>query len=314
MAIEINNIQVNHDDHDIRLDRWFKRHYSKVAFALIAMLIRKGKIKLDGKRTHINTKIAEGQSISFPDLTRFEHKETNPKKQVKTNPEYIIDQVIYMDQDIIILNKPHGLASQDGTKVKLSLDQMLEHLKFGYEGKPKLVHRLDKETSGIMVIARTAKAAAQLSELLRTRNIKKQYIAILQGIPKLKNGRVNAPISKQKQGDFEKMSPDIKACPAVTEYHVLDNVGGTLSLVKLNLITGKTHQIRVHMQMLGCPILGDDKYNLKRNHLKDTKRKLHLHSYTIEFELFGKKYTFNADLPPHMIETIKNFGLNLTIE
>jgi 23S rRNA pseudouridine955/2504/2580 synthase len=313
MAIEINNIQVNHDDDGIRLDRWFKRHHPKVAFTLIAMLIRKGKIKVDGKRADINTKIAEGQSVTFPELTKFEQKETKPKKQVKTNPEDIIDQVIFMDQNLIILNKPHGLASQDGTKVTVSLDQMLEHLKFDYEDKPKLVHRLDRETSGIMVIARTAKAAAQLSELIRMRKIKKHYLAILQGMPELKSGKVNAPISKQKEDGFEKMSHDKKARPAVTEYRILDNVGDVLSLAELNLITGKTHQIRVHMQMLGCPILGDDKYNLKRNHLKDTERKLHLHSYTIEFEVFGKKYNFNADLPPHMVATMKNFGLNLPI-
>ncbi len=311
MANPLNNIKVKSDDEGIRLDRWFKRHYKHVPFGLVAKMIRKGIIKLNSKKADIAKTLQAGDEIRFPNFDI-----AAAPTQRKSNPELeriIIDSIIYKDQNIIVLNKPAGLAVQGGTKIAYSIDDLSECLRFESSERPKLVHRIDKDTSGILVLARKASVAAKLSEMFRIKQMKKFYLAILQGVPKPHKGKIDFPIMKEEKEGFEKVRRNNdKGQKSLTFYQVIDFTANNFSLVQFELVTGRTHQIRIHTSLIECPILGDDKYGSRDVTVPNLRDELHLHSYKMEFEFEGKIIKLKAEIPKPFRETLNTLGLSVS--
>jgi len=313
MANAMNISKVTNDDEGIRLDRWFKRHFKDVPFGMIAKMVRKGAIKVNSKKSDINVKLAEGDVILYPKFEIEDQPERPKTKSNKKIEQLIIDSILFKDDKIIVLNKPSGLAVQGGSKIPYSVDDLSDCLKFGYEDKPKLVHRLDKDTSGILVLARKANIAAKLSDIFKKKKLSKKYLAILNGVPKPHVGKIDIPLEKVQKNNFEKVRKTHNTLRrAVSFYRVLDFAERKIALVEFDLVTGRTHQLRVHSSLIDCPILGDTKYGYQDNVYGNIKDKLYLHAYKIEFELEGRVYKFKAQPHEDFKETLNTLGLNVT--
>jgi 23S rRNA pseudouridine955/2504/2580 synthase len=309
---------VTFEDDGIRLDRWFKRHHKDLSFGPVVKNVRKGLIRVNDKKIDISDKISTGDVISYPDFLDQQDKDKFIDKSIDTrinkpslkNIKLITDNIIYKDESIIVLNKPAGLAVQGGTKVVDSVDSLSEGLKFDCDEKPKLVHRLDKETSGILILARKTYIAAKFSEVFRSKAIKKTYIAIVNGVPKTRSGKIDIPIEKIKnRNNFEKVVESVAGKKSITYYEVLDHATDKYALLKLDLLTGRTHQIRTHLSSIDCPIIGDGKYGRRASIGGLIENKLYLHAYKISFCLEGKNYDFTAPPPPHFKNALSNLGL-----
>lgn len=313
MAPETKTVVIESEDHDIRLDRWFKRHEPHMQFSMLAKLMRKGKIRVDGKKQDPSFRITEGETLTYPIIHVADEDVVRVKAPMQNRYiDEINDAIIFMNDDIIVLNKPAGLAVQGGSKISISVDDLAEELKFEYDQKPKLVHRLDKETSGILVMARKTSVAAELSEMFRVKQISKKYLALVTGLPKPFEGKIDIPLEKvmNDKENFEKVDKSAKGKKAITYYKVLDYASDVMALVELDLITGRTHQIRAHMSLIGHPIFGDDKYG---DFESRQEKKLYLHSYKTEFEYKGEKFSFTADLPTHFKEKLSFVGLSTSV-
>lgn len=310
-------IKVLHDDADSRLDRWFKRHYPQVPFSIIARLIRKGQIKLNGKKADISTRIQENDELSFKEFSeeflnspKPENNYISRDKKLEYLIKDILASVIYKDNDILVINKPAGLAVQGGTKIRYCLDDLTPHLQFDAEIKPKLVHRLDRETSGIIILARNHRAAKDLANMFAKRNISKSYIALVNGCPRPFEGKIDLPLEKLHSGKIERMEKSDSGKKAITKYRVLDHAADRAALVEFDLITGRTHQIRAHISMIGHPIIGDDKYGNSEETIAGLDHNLFLHSRSVSFRFHDKNYNFDAPLPKHFREALKELGLS----
>lgn len=302
-------VKIKPEDDGIRLNRWFLREYPALSLSRLQKLLRTKQIKVDGKRAETSTRLLSGQEIRLPPLDN-EKSQKEDKKLTSKDIDYIQSMVIYKDKDIIILNKPSGLAVQGGTNTTRHIDGLLSGLCFENEEKPKLVHRIDKETSGILVLARHRKAAEILTKAFREKNITKTYLALLKGCPDKNEGIINLPLEKIG----EKMTVSNNGQKAVTEYKVLDNVGKKYALIKASPLTGRTHQIRAHMEAIGTPIAGDDKYYGKeREHLKNIADKLYLHAYKIDLSvIYNKKTVIKCEPPKYFQEACEFLGLEIT--
>ncbi|MCE2993084.1 MAG: pseudouridine synthase [Alphaproteobacteria bacterium] len=311
--MDFKKVTVLVDDSDIRLDRWFKRHHQHVAFTQIVKMARKKLIKINGKRCEASTRVMEGDVISFPEFETFSEvgKQEHKDKISKQNRELITNAVMYKDDDIIVLNKPSGLAVQGGTKIATSVDDLAECIKFEYDDKPKLVHRIDKETSGLLIMARKTVVAAQLAQLFRTRHITKKYLALIRGVPKDLEGKIVSKISKVKIGKFERMVENEEGKTAITHYKVIDSAAKEYALLELDIITGKTHQIRAQLAEMGTPIVGDDKYGSRTQSIGILDKKLYLHAYKMDFGLNKKKYELEADLPSYFEDALNTLALSV---
>lgn len=305
-------VMIDKDDDGIRLDRWFKRHHPNWPFAQVARLARTGQVRMDGKRVKVDSRIEAGLELRFPEM----HQEMAeaPKHEVnwrgKKLAETLKDLILHMDDNIIVLNKPYGLAVQGGSKIAVSLDDALEFMVPEGCEKPRLVHRLDRETSGLILLARSARMAHLLTGLFQKREMEKSYLALLTGVPSLKKGTINYALSKEVRGNFENMRRSEKGVSAITDYEVLDYALGQVSLVKMWPRTGRMHQLRVHSQILEHPILGDHKYRLPDKPLPNSVLdQLHLVAHTLAFEIEGKEYNFTAPIPAFFQSTMKQFGL-----
>jgi 23S rRNA pseudouridine955/2504/2580 synthase len=317
---------IDETDDGIRLDRWFKRHLPGVPHGLIEKNLRKGLIRLDGKKAKSSDRIATGQALKFPEMKieTKEGREANPR-----DAPQIQKWVIYKDKDIIIVNKPAGLAVQGGSKITRSLDGMLDGLRFGSADRPRLVHRLDRDTSGCLVLARSAKVAASLGKAFAGRDMEKTYWALVVGQPDPLSGKIDLPLLKKenpramgKPGgpegrDYEVMMVDEEeGQKAVTEYRTIDMLGRKFSLMELKPLTGRTHQLRVHMQAIGCPIVGDHKYGggTEAGEALGVENILHLHAQRIVIPpLFGNNRVIDvvAPLPPHMRKSFEALGIEV---
>lgn len=312
--MKFNSITIDPQNNDIRLDRYFKRHYNHVNFASIAKLIRKKLIKVNGKRADISTRLISGDIVIIPD---FINEQIFTPKEINIDTKYIKlikDAVIFKDENIIVINKPSGLAVQGGSKIKISVDDLSVYLQDEYPQKPKLVHRIDKDTTGLLVLARSSNIAAKISEVIKFRKFHKHYLAICLNRPKNSSGKIDFPLQKIKDEniDFEKVEKTKdNTKKAITYYDVLDYAAQKYCLIQVQIITGRTHQIRAHLSMIGCPILGDDKYGINSNISHIEQNKLFLHAYRLEFELLGKNYRFIADLPSYFIQALNNLGLSV---
>jgi 23S rRNA pseudouridine955/2504/2580 synthase len=308
---------VEADDDGIRVDRWFKRHYPHVTHVLLQKLLRKGEVRLDGKRADAGTRVAAGQSIRLPPQV-VHAKDERPQKP-KVEPQKpmgsLADRILYMDKQVIVLDKPAGLATQGGSGLTKHVDGMLDSLKFEKPTRPKLVHRLDRDTSGVLLVARTAQAASGLAQSLALRDTSKVYWALVAGVPKQKHGIVKAALAKEgTRGKDERMtvSEDEDAKFALTEYAVMGTAGTEFAWVAARPITGRTHQIRVHLASLGTPIVGDFKYGGTDSRGRgDIADKLHLHARSIDIgRPDGGRLQVTAPLSPHMVKSWQLLGFD----
>ncbi len=302
---------VGSDTGPTRIDRWLKKKFTNIPVSLIHKFIRKKFIKLNDKKTTINNKIVTDDQITISqnwnncDNKSLKKSVTNIS-DFRDNLLLILDSVIYKDDDIIVLNKPCGLAVQGGSKVVISIDDLAEGLKFTFDNKPKLVHRLDKDTSGILLLARTARAAQLLAASFKQKEIIKKYWAIVIGVPQKKSGIIKLPIAKKNILNSEKTSIDYdNGKVAISKYHVLQqHASDKLSWLEMLPITGRTHQLRVHAAAIGTPILGDGKYGRANAFINGYSNKLHLHAREITIpDFMGKTLHFTAELPTHMKHT-----------
>jgi len=308
---------IDADDDGIRIDRWFKRHYPAVTHVLLQKLLRKGEVRLDGKRADAGTRVVAGQSVRLPPQV-IHAKDERPEKP-KSDPQKpmgsLADRILYMDKHVIVLDKPAGLATQGGSGLTKHVDGMLDSLKYEKPTRPKLVHRLDRDTSGVLLVARTALAASGLSQSLALRDTSKVYWALVRGVPKQKHGVVKAALAKEGlRGKDERMavSGEEDAKFALTEYAVMGTAGNEFAWVAARPITGRTHQIRVHLASLGNPIVGDFKYGgTEVRGRGDIADKLHLHARSIDIgRPDGGRLQVTAPLPPHMVKSWQLLGFD----
>ena len=304
------------DDDGVRLDRWFKRHYPLLTHGRLEKLLRKGEVRLDGKRAKAADRVAAGQSLRLPpQVIHDQASERKPKPAPVRTSRRLEDAILYMDKHLIVLNKPSGLATQGGSGLSEHVDGMLDQLSFEKTTRPKLVHRLDRDTSGVLLVARTAQAAAGLSRALAGRDASKVYWALVKGVPKQKRGFVKAALAKEGQrGKSERMtvSQDDDAKFALTEYSVMGQAGQEFAWVAARPVTGRTHQIRVHLASLGTPIVGDFKYGGTDAKGKGAiADKLHLHAHSIDIARpDGGRLQVAAPLPPHMLKSWELLGFD----
>ncbi|MBN9546974.1 MAG: RluA family pseudouridine synthase [Alphaproteobacteria bacterium] len=304
------------EDDGIRVDRWFSRHFPALTHGRLEKLLRKGEVRVDGKRARSADRVAAGQVMRLPPQVIHDKVEerVKPAPVVKTSRR-LEDAILYMDKHLIVLNKPSGLATQGGSGLKEHVDGMLDQLSFEKNTRPKLVHRLDRDTSGVLLVARTSQAAAGLSRALAGRDASKVYWALVKGVPKQKHGIVKAALAKEGiRGKGERMtvSEDDDAKFALTEYTVMGQAGQEFAWVAARPVTGRTHQIRVHLASLGTPIVGDFKYGGADAKGKGAiADKLHLHARSIDIPRpDGGRLQVTAPLSPHMAKSWELLGFD----
>jgi 23S rRNA pseudouridine955/2504/2580 synthase len=304
---------VDEDDDGIRLDRWFKRHMPDVSFNLVSRWARTGQLRLAGKRAVPGDRIEAGQKIRVPPLEAVPARtgRPQPKREPLSEEEaqLVRDMVIYEGPGAFVLNKPPGLATQGGTKTHQHLDRLLDGLA-GEGGRPKLVHRLDKDTSGALLVAKSARAAGHFAKAFSGRTARKIYWALVVGVPEPAEGTIDAPLAKQPGTGGEKMHIDPEGLPAKTRFRVIDRAGNRAAWVELQPLTGRTHQLRAHMAAIGHPVVGDAKYGGAEAFLTGgISRKLHLHARRIRIDApQGGKIDVTAELPAHFAESLGTLG------
>jgi 23S rRNA pseudouridine955/2504/2580 synthase len=307
-------VTVSGEDTSVRLDRWFKRHYPALGHGHLEKLLRTGRIRVDGRRARSSDRVAPGQTIRLPPLDQMAAPAAQAAaRQVLPGDEAMLrDAVLHRDDALIVLNKPPGLAVQGGSGTERHLDGLLDALRFGSDERPRLVHRLDKETSGVLVLARTAAAAAFLARAFREKTTRKIYWAVVVGLPKLRQGRIDLPLAKLPGREGERVRADAEdGKHAVTYYHVVDDVGGKASWLALLPVTGRTHQLRAHCAAIGTPILGDAKYGAAAAHLAGVPgaKRVHLHARSLAIpHPLGGTLRVTAPLPRHMRQSWEFFG------
>jgi 23S rRNA pseudouridine955/2504/2580 synthase len=306
--------RVGRDDGGIRLDRWFKRHFPALTHSRLEKLLRTGQIRLEGKRVKSSDRLTEGQMLRLP--PQLEDTPASPRKPpVQGSLE---EFVLYKDNAVIVLNKPPGLATQGGSGLTKHIDGMLESLMYEKHQRPRLVHRLDRDTSGVLVVARTVPAAAALAKSLASRDASKTYWALTSGVPPKQRGTIRAALAKEgghgPHGSDERMavSESDAAKRAVTDYEVLEQAGTEFAWVAAKPVTGRTHQIRVHLASIGTPIVGDFKYGgtgvKGKGAIAD---KLHLHARSIDIaHPDGGRLRVTAPLPEHMRKSWELLGFD----
>lgn len=309
------------DDDGIRLDRWFKRNLPQVGFATVSRWARTGQIRVDGKRAKPEDRLAEGQVLRVPPGGEDAPRDAAKPRVRPLSPEQVAearDMVIRETPTAIVLNKPPGLATQGGSKTTKHVDGLLDAFVEGGAPRPRLVHRLDKDTSGVLLIARTPGSAASFSKRFASRSARKVYWALVVGNPQLSEGVIDAPLAKQPGTGGEKMHIDEEnGQSAKTRYRVVDRAGQRAAWVELEPLTGRTHQLRVHMAAIGHPIVGDGKYGGQDAFLTGAvSRKMHLHARRLIItepkagEGSGGKLDVTAELPPHFAASMEVLGFD----
>jgi 23S rRNA pseudouridine955/2504/2580 synthase len=310
----VRQFTVDSDDDGIRVDRWFKRHLEGTSFTTVAKWARTGQLRVDGARVGPGDRLQAGQVLRVPPA---EPVRTDARPQRQRPPlsddeaTFAREMVIHKDAQALVLNKPPGLATQGGTKTVQHVDGLLDALQYEAEGRPKLVHRLDKDTSGALLVARTARAAAFFAKSFSGRSAKKVYWALVVGVPSIDDGTIDLPIAKQPGTGGEKMHVDeAEGSPARSRYRVIERAGNRAAWVELQPFTGRTHQLRVHMAAIGHPIVGDGKYGGPAAFLTGgISRTMHLHARRIRVDHpDGGEIDVTAELPTHFAESLAGLG------
>ena len=306
--------RVGASEDGMRLDRWFKTHYAALPHSRLEKLLRTGQVRVDGGRAKASTRLAQGQAIRVPPLPDVAPPPAPKRRLSKADRDFLASITLYEDDDLLVLNKPSGIAVQGGTKTPHHIDRLLEGLGDGPE-RPRLVHRLDRDTSGVLVVAKRRAIAAKLGRAFQTRSVRKIYWALVHGVPKPPQGKIEAALVKATgpEGDrVRKARPgeQDRAQSAVTHYAVVDRAGQTVAFVSLKPVTGRQHQLRAHMAIIGHPILGDEKYPSSAELPEGIDNKLHLHARRISFShpSWEGVVDVTAPLPPHMAKAFAAFG------
>ena len=311
------NFTVAEDDDGIRLDRWFKRHLPDVSFNIVSRWARTGQLRVNGKRAAPGDRVEVGQVLRVPPAEATPVREVRPKRQiVPLNDEeaaMIREMVLHEDADAFVLDKPPGLATQGGTNTFQHLDRLLDGLADDDGNRPKLVHRLDKDTSGVVLVARTARSAAHFAKAFAGRTARKVYWALITGVPSASKGVIDLPLGKQPGTGGEKMHVDHdQGLAAKTRWRMIDRAGNRAAWVELQPQTGRTHQLRAHMAAIGHPIVGDAKYGGPEAFLTGgISRKLHLHARRLKIDAPGGRIIDQRAEPPvHFAESLHTLGFD----
>lgn len=302
------------EEADTRLDRWFRRHFPQLTQGALQKMLRTGQIRLDGKRAEANTRLAAGQVLRIPPLPAGPAPSPRAPRPVSEQDARELERmVIWRDEHVLALDKPPGLAVQGGPGIIRNLDAMLDALRFEAEERPRLVHRLDRDTSGVLVLGRSAASASALAAAFRGRDAAKTYWAVVVGEPEHKGGRIDLALAKQGGPRGERVNAvddPREGARAITDFAVLDSARRRASWLELKPLTGRTHQLRVHCaEALGCPILGDGKYGGAAAHIEGLSGQLHLHARALRLpHPAGGWLELAAPLPPHMKDTFRFFG------
>src|SRR5687768_7170086 len=316
MPEPVRTFTVTEEDDGIRLDRWFKRNLPEASFGEVARWARTGQLRLDGKRAAPGDRIEAGQTIRVPPRDEEKAPKRPQPQRERLTPdevEFVRSLVIHRDPAAIVVNKPPGLATQGGTKTNDHLDRLLDGLVDEGQPRPKLVHRLDKDTSGALLVARTPRAAAFFAKAFSGRTARKVYWALVVGVPAVEDGLIDLPIAKQPGTGGEKMHVDEAGGQAArTRYRVIERAGNRAAWVELQPFTGRTHQLRVHMAAIGHPIVGDGKYAGQDAFLTGSiSRKLHLHARRIRIDHpDGGRIDVTAEPPDHFRESMASLGFD----
>ena len=320
----VETLTVEEDEADLRLDRWFKRRYPALTHGRLEKLLRTGQVRVDGKRAKSSDRVQPGQAVRVPPLKL----DSAPERKTATaavRPEDLAalkGWILHQDKSVIVLNKPPGLPVQGGTKSERNLDAILSAAADKFGGRPLLVHRLDRDTSGVLVLARNPTAARALAEAFRGKEARKLYWALVAGKPERPHGMIDLPLAKRVGAAGERVVAldyeedldfdEAGARRAKTQYATIDNAANRVTWLAMEPLTGRTHQLRVHATALGTPILGDGKYGGSGAFLRmeGLAKQLHLHARRLRIP-HPERGTIDvkAPAPPHFVEALKSLGL-----
>jgi 23S rRNA pseudouridine955/2504/2580 synthase len=321
VATGVQTVTTTPDESGMRVDRFFEARFPGLSFSHIQRIIRKGEVRVNGKRVQPKDRLGAGQAIRIPPLTIGGPKPTRLSADDEKTREFLKSITLHEDADVLVLNKPFGLAVQGGSGTTRHLDGMLEVLRQpGVDGqRPRLVHRLDKDTAGCLLIAKTRFAAAALAKTFRSRSARKIYWALTAGVPKPHQGRISTFLAKEEREEdsFMRIAKhgEEGASHAVTYYAVVETAGSALAWISLKPVTGRTHQLRAHMAHVGHPIVGDPKYfSIENWQLPGgMQNRLHLLARRIAVpHPRGGFIDVTAPLPPHMQQSWSLLGLDAT--
>jgi 23S rRNA pseudouridine955/2504/2580 synthase len=319
----VESLRVAKDEAGLRLDRWFKLHFPDVGYGYLQKLLRSGQVRVDMKRAEAGTRLEAGQEIRVPYAARAKPK-ADPAlaaaaRTSKADRDLIERLILHEDEHVVVLNKPFGLAVQGGTGTARHIDGILAGMaeRFGGE-RPRLVHRLDRDTTGVLMIAKTRQAAAKLGRIFQTRSAAKTYWALVRGVPTPRQGKIEDPLVKAKGPDGDRVrkarpGEQDQAMHATTHYSVIDRASHKAAWVSLKPVTGRQHQLRAHMALIKHPIIGDEKYMAGEHGLIDAvEPKLHLHArrLVIPHPITGETLDVTAPLPAHMAATWELLGFD----
>ncbi|MFB2551510.1 RluA family pseudouridine synthase [Ensifer soli] len=319
----IEHRQVDADEAGMRLDRWFKLHFPGLGFGALQKLLRSGQIRIDGGRAKSDTRVQPGQVVRIPPI------ETDAKRpatgaiaghELKHAPDHelLSRMLLHEDAKVIVLNKPAGIAVQGGSGVTRHIDKMLEAWTSPKGEKPRLVHRLDRDTSGVLVVARTRGAAQALTAAFRERDTKKTYWSLVKGVPRKREDKISTWLVKEQTPDGDRVRVarhgEDGADHAVSYYRIVEQAGQALAWLEMEPYTGRTHQLRVHALHIGHPIIGDPKYfeaDINWNFPGGMQNRLHLHARHIDIpHPSGGRLKVTAPLPPHMVQSWNLLGFS----
>jgi 23S rRNA pseudouridine955/2504/2580 synthase len=308
-------LPVKADEDGTRVDRWFKRRFPQLNHVQIQKLLRSGQIRVDGARAKADTRLTAGAQVRVPPFPEAAERAPNERPALSERDiAFALSLVLYEDDEVLVLNKPAGLSVQGGTKTTRHIDRLLSAWGEGLD-RPRLVHRLDRDTSGVLILGKTPGAAAKLSGAFAKRRARKTYWAIVAGNPKPGEGLIEMALVKKGVGDRELVVPadpkEFGAEPADTEFVTLSRAGPRAAWMALRPLTGRTHQLRAHMKAIGHPILGDPKYGDEASRDLSQHLKLQLHARRLELDHPSRgKLVLEAPLSPEIRQGFEHFGFD----
>ena len=319
---KVETIRVKRDEEGMRLDRWFRTHFPEVGQGYLQKLLRTGQVRVSSKRAQANDRLESGAEIRVPAIVRTP-KGAPPSLKAppgvsKADRDFIERMILYEDDHVLVLNKPFGIAVQGGTGTRRHLDGILAGMADRFGDRPRLVHRLDRDTTGVLLVAKTRDAAAKLGRTFQTRSAAKTYWALVKGVPHPLQGRIEAALVKSAGPDGDRVRKSLPgeqdiAMHATTHYSVIDRVAHKAAWVSLKPVTGRQHQLRAHMALIGHPIVGDNKYEGDKGmpgENIDVALHLHARRLVIPHPVTKEKIDVTAPLPDHMKRTWDTLGLD----
>jgi 23S rRNA pseudouridine955/2504/2580 synthase len=320
MSAPVETIQIRRDEAGLRLDRWFKLHFPEVGHGYLQKLLRSGQVRVDSKRVQANLRLEAGQQVRVPQVARSPAKASPsaPSQSGEADRAFIEETILFEDEHVLVLNKPFGLAVQGGSGTRRHIDGILAGMADRFGDRPRLVHRLDRDTTGVLLVAKSRHAASKLGRIFQTRSAAKTYWALVKGVPRPPQGKVEAALVKAAGPDGDRVrkaepgEQDV-AMHATTHYSVIDRVAQKAAWMSLKPVTGRQHQLRAHMAMIGHPIAGDNKYEGDQV-LVDSgiEPKLHLHArrLVIPHPVEATRIDVTAPMPEHMRRSWELLGLD----